>query len=402
MGDPQILFSQTNWFSVDRQQKAELAAEIDRIDGDRLLNTSVEDLCDYFEKKYRVEVPVLRVDEIIVDQHETQKVLNDDYGRRIRVMGTAIEFTIPFDGNEEVFKIRPSTYNLSPTVGVVHGGALVVRIEGTELAGHQVRRDFDTTLASVQDYLKTLRADAQGFNNQLRTLARGAIEHRREKLLRDRNMAASLGFKMKEHSGGARTYVAPNVRRKLAPVLPPASTAPFAPEPTLSDSDYEHILSVIQNMAHVMERSPSAFVSMDEESLRSHFLVQLNGHYEGQATGETFNYQGKTDILIRSEGKNIFVAECKFWGGPKKLIETLDQVLGYSCWRDTKVAVIIFNQNKDFTNVLKAIRDTVRIHPNCKRELGAHSETSFKYVFAHRDDRNRELTLTVLAFDIPT
>jgi hypothetical protein len=106
-------------------------------------------------------------------------------------------------------------------------------------------------------------------------------------------------------------------------------------------------------MAHVMERSPSAFVSMDEEALRSHFLVQLNGHYEGQATGETFNYQGKTDILIRSEGRNIFVAECKFWGGPKKLTETIDQLLGYSCWRDTKVAVILFNRNKDFSKVLE-------------------------------------------------
>lgn len=207
---------------------------------------------------------------------------------------------------------------------------------------------------------------------------------------------------MKERSGAPRTYVAPNVRRKLAPVLPPANTAPYTPEPTLSDSDYNHILNVIENMTQVMERSPSAFMSMDEESLRSHFLVQLNGHYEGQATGETFNYQGKTDILIRSEGKNIFVAECKFWAGPKKLLEILDQLLGYSCWRDTKVAVIIFNRNKDFSNVLKTIQDTVRAHPNYKRDLGARSETSFSYVFAHQDDPNRELTLTVLAFDVPS
>jgi hypothetical protein len=73
-------------------------------------------------------------------------------------------------------------------------------------------------------------------------------------------------------------------------------------------------------MVHVMERSPSAFHHMDEEALRTHFLVQLNGHYEGQATGETFNYEGKTDILVRSGDRNIFIAECKFWGGPKKLI----------------------------------------------------------------------------------
>lgn len=57
-----------------------------------------------------------------------------------------------------------------------------------------------------------------------------------------------------------------------------------------------------------MELSPHAFLEMDEEALRSHFLVQLNGVYEGAATGETFNFQGKTDILIRKDGKNVFAA----------------------------------------------------------------------------------------------
>ena len=129
--------------------------------------------------------------------------------------------------------------------------------------------------------------------------------------------------------------------------------------------------------------------------------MQLNGHYEGQATGETFNYEGKTDILIRSQGKNIFIAECKYWAGPKTLMDTLDQLLGYSSWRDTKVAVIIFNRNKDFTKVLESIRETVKKHPNCKRDLGLRSESSFRYVFAHRDDPNREMFVTVLAFDVP-
>ena len=67
--------------------------------------------------------------------------------------------------------------------------------------------------------------------------------------------------------------------------------------------DYEHILSVLSNMVTVMERSPDAFKSMKEEDLRWQFLVQLNGQCEGRATGETFNAGGKTDILIREEGK---------------------------------------------------------------------------------------------------
>jgi len=154
-------------------------------------------------------------------------------------------------------------------------------------------------------------------------------------------------------------------------------------------------------MALVMERSPSAFVDMDEESLRTHFLVQLNGHFEGSATGETFNYMGKTDILIRVDGKNIFIAECKFWGGPKKLTETIDQILSYSSWRDTKIAVIMFNKNKNFSAVLDAIPPTIEKHQNYKRSISQVSETRFRYVMSHRNDPSREILLTVLVFDVP-
>jgi hypothetical protein len=165
--------------------------------------------------------------------------------------------------------------------------------------------------------------------------------------------------------------------------------------------DYEHILSVMENMALVMERSPSAFKMMCEEDLRQHFLVQLNGHYEGQASGETFNYKGKTDILIRTGGKNILIAECKYWDGSKKLSDTVDQLLSYLSWRDTKAAIIPFNRQKNFSRVLDQIRPTIIQHPNFKRDMGQRSESSSRYVFAHRSDPSREMIITVLAFDIP-
>jgi len=120
---------------------------------------------------------------------------------------------------------------------------------------------------------------------------------------------------------------------------------------------------------------------MGEEDLRYHFLVQLKGAFQGQATGETFNFQGKTDILIRVDGKNVFIAECKFWQGEKMFLETLDQLLSYLSWRDTKTAVLIFNRNADFTAVLAKIREFVPKHPECKRDAGAKNETEFRYVF---------------------
>ncbi len=140
---------------------------------------------------------------------------------------------------------------------------------------------------------------------------------------------------------------------------------------------------------------------MEEEDIRIHFLVQLNGQYEGNATGETFNLYGKTDILIRIQDRNIFIAECKFWKGPKALLESIDQILGYTNWRDTKTAILLFNRNKDFSRILEVIPETVEEHLNCKRQREYASETGFRFTMGHRDDENRELILTVLAFDVP-
>jgi hypothetical protein len=154
-------------------------------------------------------------------------------------------------------------------------------------------------------------------------------------------------------------------------------------------------------MVHVMERSPKAFAGMDEEALRQHFLVQLNGQYEGQATGETFNFEGKTDILIRAEGRNVFIAECKFWRGPESLKEVVDQVLRYASWRDTKTAVLLFNRGKSLSAVLTKVTETIEAHANFIRTVAIDGETRFSFILHHRDDTDRELTLTVLVFEVP-
>jgi hypothetical protein len=172
-------------------------------------------------------------------------------------------------------------------------------------------------------------------------------------------------------------------------------------EPVLLADEYEHILGVIRNMVQVMERSPSAFSHMREEDLRQHFLVQLNSQYEGLATGETFNFEGKTDILVRSDARTVFIAECKFWAGPQVLVESVNQLLGYTSWRDTKTAILLFNRGRLLSTVLGKIGPALHAHPNFVREIPYGDETSFRFVMSHRDDPERHFTLTVLVFELP-
>jgi hypothetical protein len=63
-----------------------------------------------------------------------------------------------------------------------------------------------------------------------------------------------------------------------------------------------------------------------EGDLRQVLLVALKPSYPGQVTAETFNFTGKTDILVRHDDRNIFIAECKIWSGAKGFAEAIDQL----------------------------------------------------------------------------
>ena len=404
------LFHDLDWHSIQEDLRNRLVQEINGEDSDKLLNTSTNDLAKYYADKYFFEVPQVQPDETVVDTREVQIDVSKNKNRYISdrskpflVPGTSLDVEVPFEGNSTVFQIQPSTHNFNNPRAHVGEGVLIFSITGTNLTVENASSEIENRISSILDHLSWLENDARGYNNGLLALATENIERRKEKLRNDKSLVANLGYKMKTRSEQSETFAATTVRRKIKPTLPKptASREPFKPEPVLATDHYEHILSVLDSMVGVMEQSPSAFQEINEESLRTHFLVQLNGHFHGNATGETFNYEGKTDILIKVEGRNIFVGECKFWTGEKGYLKTLDQVLSYLSWRDTKAAVLIFSRNKGFSDVLEKIEQSTAKHPNCKVLVRKRSESSWTFLFGHRDDANREISITVQAYNVP-
>ncbi|MEL6167649.1 MAG: hypothetical protein AAFR35_03095 [Pseudomonadota bacterium] len=404
------LFHKGDWRPTQKNLRKKLVDEIGTENGDKLLNTSTNDLAKYYADKFVLKVPQLQSDEIVVDQRETQvdisqdiNGLKHDRSRPYHISGTAVDVEVPFTGDPIGFQIQPSTRNFNHPRAYVGDGVLQFTISGADLTADKVKAEIERRIASIEEHLGWLSNDVRVYNDGLLALATQTIERRKEKLLKDKSLLAELGFKMKSRPGQNETFAAPKVRRKIKPATPKptASREPFKPEPTLTLEDYEHILSVLENMEVVMEQSPGAFREIDEESLRTHFLMQLNGHFQGDATGETFNYEGKTDILIKVDGRNIFIGECKFWTGEKGYLETLDQVLSYLSWRDTKAAVLVFNRNKDFSGVLEKIEQATSKHENCKKLVKKRSESSWTYLFGHKDDANREISITVQAYNVP-
>jgi hypothetical protein len=399
------LFHKHDLCRLIESQREALRNELDGMQDSRLLNTDLAELQSYAATKYAINWPVLG--EPVVDEGRAKMEVGR-YGGYSRgdeptVLVDAQRYTleVPFDGDKELFFTRGSTFTYNPPRGQVREGMLTTTIVERDPSAEALNQQFDRFLAEIRQHLGWLKNDIDSWNSSIVGEVTKLVGYRRQKSEQAGAVASGLKFGIKQRTDRAATYAMPVTQRRKIVHQFPAAKPGAPPEPILSNEVYRAILDTLKQMSQVMERSPHAYATMDEETLRFQFLVPLNAHFEGEARAEVFNYGGKTDILITVRGKNIFIGECKFWKGAKALMDTVDQVLGYLAWRDTKCAILLFNRNRNFSQVLAQLRPTLEGHPHFVSFDGSRDETELTFTFKRPDDSDRNLKLTVLAFDIP-
>ena len=397
-----------------RGYETAIKEEVGGWDRNRILASSESDLVTYLVDKYSLDPPRLLREQIQIENEGETKIDVSgrfeygmwDQGSPHLVPGSFVTVAIPFEGEGDLFGFQASTRSLNPPRGRVSGSNVLISFQDVKLDAERTREEIDATVKRIDECLGWTKSDCSEWNGRVASVAEQCVRNRKDRLLEQANMVTALGLPMKRRSDSAVVSAIPAVRKKRPVALPPSPKEAFRPEPALLDAEYDYILTVIDHMSQNIERSRSTFVQMKEEQIRDLILVNLNGHYEGDATGETFNAQGKTDILIRADNRNVFIAECKFWAckfwaGSKSLLTAIDQILRYLTWRDTKAALLLFCKNIDFTNTLSSIATAVTEHPNFKRELKKISDTHVRYLFRQKDDPVRDLYLAVQAFNIP-
>lgn len=372
--------------------------DVDEIDERDLVTTSSNDLLETIWPKYVFDFPA--IDEAAISTRHESKVQeqNDGYGRTIRADFDFYIFEIPFLGVPAAFDWRPTTMNLTPPMGRIRGQTVEIEFSGINADSSTIARQFQQSLGQIKQYLKWLEADIEKGLTQCQAQILERIEHRKRRIHQKESVLAGLGYPVKRRDDAPR--IAIPLKRKVI-VKPPRDPANRQTiEPYLLPDAYEAILDVCFSMSLLIERNPTTFARLDEEVLRDHFLLQLNGQFEGAATGETFNAHGKTDILIRVDNKNIFAAECKFWSGPKSLTKAIDQLFSYLTWRDSKAAILLFSRNVGFSQVLADMRTAIESHPQFLQSVPVNLEHCLRAAMKRPDDPSRIHTLTVLPFDL--
>lgn len=412
------LFSDRPIHEVFDDRVGRVKKDVAAIAPDVVRASSAQDLAAQLSEKYLLACPNLQVGSMAVEPSEVQIDMtprfDDDpldrwhhfdhhtLGRsrsrrpeRHLVPGHEVAFAIPFVGSPEVFQCEPSQFKSTHPKGIVKDGELrlVYRMTDTDTP---VRPRFDRDLAEIEEWLGWLKGDVDRGNDRICTWAKNELEARQKRLAATDDLVGSLGLPIRRRADAPAVHQIPPVRRKA--IVHPA---PGVRDPYIEMAEYETILGIMRSLVSVMERSPRSFAGLDETVLRDFLLMTLNGQYDGAAMAEAFNGNGKTDILVRVGDRNVFIAECKFWSGPKSLAKAIDQLLGYTCWRDTKIAVVLFNRSRNFSRVLAQAAGVLKAHPNHSRSLDYPQESGCRAVLTHPSDPARELILTVLVFDVP-
>jgi hypothetical protein len=276
------------------------------------------------------------------------------------------------------------------TIPLVNVGG---KSEGKDAAEQAVGRiESELTLASAQ--LATARTRLSEDLEQ-------AIERRRGEALRHRTEVESLGIPIRPRGDAPKVFKDPGIVRRPTPTGEPADAEVKDTGYKLSDQFFEHINGVIRSAGRAMSASPQTYRNWDEEDRRQVLLLMLNTHYEGKVFAEAFNATGKTDLLVRHEGRNLYVAECKIWSGPKAFSESIDQLFGYSTWEDVKLSLVVFVETRGLTDVIAKAKGALAGHRRFRSFRDVAEETELRAVMAWPGDDQRHVTLQVLFVHIP-
>ena len=253
----------------------------------------------------------------------------------------------------------------------------------------------------VLHYL-SINPEVLDFNSQIRQQAQLEFKHAKDKCLAENKFFHAINVQPCVDTPVKITV--PTIQKKRTP-KPNVGSRKYETYPSMSNEMYEDIIAEIYKCGQSIERKPLLYIGKDEESLRDMFLLRLECRYDNvTATGETFNYGGKTDICLKdaTSGANLFIAECKFWHGAKAMHNAIDQLFErYLTVRDTKVALIFFVKGENFTSVIDSIKKELPTHKLFVRNSGERAESSFSYIFHLPTDDAKPIYLEVMIFHLP-
>lgn len=151
-----------------------------------------------------LKIPVLLEDKIEAQDSEVQveapsHFRNSYHNERRMVKATKIEIIVPYIGDDILFKLSPSSFNLNPPRAFINSKKELILTyilyPGEDIA--KVKQDYPATLRVINGYLQNLGRESSTHNASIATIINAAVEKRRAEVESTQSMVNELGLKIR-------------------------------------------------------------------------------------------------------------------------------------------------------------------------------------------------------------
>jgi TIR domain len=201
-----FLFSDVSIFDVLQHQQVQLRKELERLDPPTVERVNEEEIIRQVAVQYKMDVPVLVEDSAYTSHREVDVDVSRDPMRMIfdrdqpfYIRGTEINISVPFKGNSEFFRIRPSTFTMNPPRAEVQGQELKFVYTRTDANAAAVKTEYENSVREINQHLGWLRASVEDFNSKIEQQIRPLLAQRKQKISGDAGMIAALGLPTKKN-----------------------------------------------------------------------------------------------------------------------------------------------------------------------------------------------------------
>lgn len=402
---PDHLFSESHLSEYVREQRDAMRHEITGLSSAELEN-STDSLALIFASKY-APTPIQLHEPVHEDVGQVEKVI-ERFSTRGRFAGVPkngkvtkkaqrLKVKIPYSGEKHILQKQPKritrplpTYDELNDREIVHYVDYSVDGEDAESIKETIDKDISEWLEKLERSVNQLNSHILEIQETLEKRARRYIDEHRENMSAKDEALAELGISTQTSEEG---FVEPEKKKEIE--LPDLEGSSEETQ-RIRDRTFVDVLDILDSMRVSVERSKKRLRKLDEESLRDIFLGALDSHY-GTATAESFNRGGKTDILLKHDGVNLFIAECKFWRGKAGLKEAIDQLMGNLSSDDSHAALLVFSNRNQGVKIEEKVEEAIKEHPGFQEALSKFQEHD---VFRFRTSSRVSVKIAVMVVDL--
>ncbi|MGE0929548.1 hypothetical protein [Peijinzhouia sedimentorum] len=393
-----------------QNREREIKEEIENLQYGDLTSELILELVANLVDKYLLDTPIIQFENEFALEPYKEKIYGNQFPpfsfnvkEQTIYPVEVIEFRIPVCGEINLLRLRKYLSKYSGLTRIItdKSSYLSFRIFNFYNDLDKVNEVYHKEKREINELSIPLIKEINDWNNELENFISTNIQIKYDHYNISKKKLKTLGIPIRKRENVHEVFkiVSPEIRKKI--IIPRSESNELNYE--FDTTIYNKILSYIFEIGKQLERYPRTYHDKDEEAIRDHILMFLNPNFEGaEATGETFNFKGKTDIFFQIKNEPGFIAECKIWRGVETMTNTLNQILSYLTWRNSKSVLILFVKNQSIFDVIERAEKSIALHNKFIRSIRISKDKGIsKHLFQLESDPFGKTELTVFYFHFP-